>query len=882
MRLHHSFRKRSLLAFLLCFFASLRFDAQVRPINDYGALGLGHLLKRLNTTASVMMIGAHPDDEDSALLAYLARGEAARTAYLSLTRGEGGQNLIGPELFEPLGIIRTEELLQARRLDGAEQYFTRAYDFGFSKTLAEAKSKWPEDVIKCDVVRAIRLFRPMVVISRFTGTPADGHGHHQYAGYISPIAVKAASDPKQCTDAREPWQVLKFYVEQSFSQKTEPTLKINTGKYDPLLGRTYFEIAMEGRSMHRSQGEGRIEYHGNQFSGLNYKGAESRSSLFGRLNALSSEIGQLTGNNEEPFNRWLKSLNARIGDSRRAGLLSTDESIVLLADVYKLAYEAGSSTGNPESKRYMREIQNNAAEAICIAAGVQIDALADTETLVQGDDVLVSVKGFTNANERLTLGPLVIGNPKELVSIEQISLSAPQGWLVSNTDPPTQNNAGFNTREVTAATAVFKVKVDRAARHTQPYWLVEARDSDLFRWPDGDFQTLPFAPQLMTALVRVKIGSAEIRLEQPVQYRFADPARGEIRREVNVVPAVSVSLDRDLVMVPQTTKPQTRRLVVTVTNNTAREQSGHISLNIATSPDWKVETPQGTTFTLKTRGAKASIPVDITIPANPARLDIPIRASAEVGQERYALTMHTVAYPHIQTHRYYTPADATLRIFDLKTAPVKVGYIMGSGDEVPEAIGQMGMDVTMLEEKDLASGDLSRFDTIVVGIRASETRPDLVANNARLLEYAKNGGTVIMQYQRGNWTGLAPFPVDTRDKQGTAAGSIARVVDENAKVTILDPQHPAFNFPNKITDADFSGWVQERNAYNLVTFDPQYTPLLESHDAGEQENKGGLVIAKVGKGNWVYCSYSFFRQLPAGVPGAYRLFANLLSIPKAR
>jgi hypothetical protein len=244
--------------------------------------------------------------------------------------------------------------------------------------------------------------------------------------------------------------------------------------------------------------------------------------------------------------------------------------------------------------------------------------------------------------------------------------------------------------------------------------------------------------------------------------------------------------------------------------------------------------------------------------------------------------MNVVAYPHIQTHRYYAPADANVKALDLKTSPVKVGYIMGSGDEVPEAIRQMGMDVTMLEEKDLASGDLSGFDTIVVGIRASETRPDLVANNARLLDYVKNGGTVVMQYQRFAWTGLAPYPVDIQDKQGTAAGSIARVVDENAPVKILDRQHPVFNFPNKITDADFNGWVQERNAYNLVTFDPQYTPLLESHDAGEQENKGGLVVAKVGKGNWVYCSYSFFRQLPAGVPGAYRLFTNLLSLPKAR
>ena len=244
-------------------------------------------------------------------------------------------------------------------------------------------------------------------------------------------------------------------------------------------------------------------------------------------------------------------------------------------------------------------------------------------------------------------------------------------------------------------------------------------------------------------------------------------------------------------------------------------------------------------------------------------------------------TMTTIAYPHIQTHRYYMRAETKVEVLDLKIAPVKVGYIMGSGDEVPEAIRQMGLAVTMLEEKDIASGDLSKFDTIVVGIRASETRPDLVANNGRLFDYARNGGNVIVQYQRGNWTALAPFPVTIADTQRTAAGSIARVVDENAKVNILEPTHPVFNMPNKITDADFSGWVQERNAYNLVTFDPQFTPLLESHDAGEAENKGGLVMAKLGKGTWTYCSYSFFRQLPNGVGGAYRLFANLLSLAEA-
>lgn len=831
------------LTIILCVFASLRASSQVRPVNDYGALGLGHLLNRLQTTASVMMIGAHPDDEDSALLAYLARGENARTAYLSLTRGDGGQNIIGPELGEALGIIRTEELLQARRLDGGEQYFTRAYDYGFSKTLAEAKSKWPEDVIKCDVVRAIRLFRPMVVISRFTGTPADGHGQHQYAGYISPIAVKAAADPKQCSDAGEAWQVLKFYVEQSFSDKTEPTLKINTGQYDPLLGRTYFEIAMEGRSMHRSQGEGRLELHGDQFSGLSLIGTAKpprEKSIFDGLDVkpVFSEL-----------------LTKRQGRTREA-------KIEDIAKIFNIATEKVSTP----DEGYWSAVRAITADYIK-HIGIQIDALADKETVIPGDQFSVSVKVYVAQTNALR--------------VDEITLKIPSGWTATKIDPPKQNSPGFIVREVATANGIFNVQVRQSAPFSEPYWLRAPRDGDLFRWSNTSARTLPFDEQPIVAIVKVKIGESEVTLQQPVQFRYADPARGEVRRDINVVPPISVDADQELVVVPISAEAQTRRVTLNLTNLSPNLFEGSVCLCAGLTNGWS-SAPATQDFVLKTRGEKTSLPFELTVPAGQRtgiyELLPAVRYDGGVASDE----MNQLTYPHITTHRDYVQTKISILVADLKTAPVKVGYIMGSGDEVPEAIGQMGMDVTMLEEKDLASGDLSRFDTIVVGIRASETRPDLVANNSRLLDYVKNGGTVLMQYQRFAWTGLAPYPVDIQDKQGTTAGSIARVVDENAPVKILEPQHSIFNFPNKITDADFKGWVQERNAYNLVTFDPQYTPLLESHDAGEQENTGGLVIAKVGKGNWVYCSYSFFRQLPAGVPGAYRLFANLLSLPKAR
>ncbi len=826
---------------------------------------MGQLLRRLNTTGSVMLIGAHPDDEDSALLAYLARGENARTAYLSLTRGDGGQNIIGPELFESLGVIRTEELLQARRLDGAEQYFTRAFDYGFSKTLAEAKEKWPEQIILCDAVRAIRNFKPLVVIARFSGTPADGHGQHQYAGFIAPLAVKAAADPQQCGssaggagDAGDAWQVSKFYVEQGFRATSDPGLRINTGKYDFLLGRSYFEIAMEGRSQHKSQEQGLLELHGAQFSGLNLaENPKKETGIFDGLDASISGIAANTQNSEEPLTgklSELKNLSAKILGEYDA--LAPQKILPDLAQGYTLADKAVWSTRNRKTKAYLERKEMEFREAARIAGGIQIEALADRETVVPGSELSVNAKVFfpEAANYK----------------IKEIALKTPGGWQTVKAEAPAAATQGFFRRETGNQEAFFTVKVPNDAKATQPYWLESERNGPLYVWPDENGSlTLPFQSPLVTAEIKMEIGGAEIVFTQPVVYRYADSTRGEIRRELNLIPALSVSLDQKLLIVPLSDKPQTRRVVMSVTNNSALPVAGIASLNFNTPADWK-HFPASELFEVKNKGDKASIAFDVTIPAKTKPGSHNIYAQALVGETMDTREMHTISYPHIQTHRFYTRAEMKVPVLELKIAPVKIGYIMGSGEEVPEAIRQMGFDLTMLGEKDLAGDDLSRFGTIVVGIRASETRADLIANNQRLLDYVKNGGTLLVQYQRPEYAQrkLTPFP--------TQMGS--RVVDENAKITMLDPAHPVFNFPNKIVDADFAGWVQERNLYNFTNFDPAYKSLLEAHDAGEAEDKGGLVIAEIGKGKYIYCSYAFFRQLPAGVPGAYRLFANLLSL----
>ncbi len=850
-------------------------EAQVRPVYDYGAIGLGQILKRLNKTKSVMHIGAHPDDEDSGLLAFLARGENARTAYLSLTRGDGGQNIIGKELFESLGVIRTEELLQARRLDGAEQYFTRAFDYGFSKTLAEAKQKWDEKIILCDAVRAIRYFRPLVVVSRFSGTPADGHGQHQFAGYIAPLAVKAAADANQCSDAGAPWQVLKFYVGQSFRSTQEPTLKINTGEYDFLLGRSYFEIAMEGRSQHKTQEQGVLELRGERLSGLNLVESkvakvENERSIFDGIDVSILGVSKLFDVPKLPSDTLAKA--QKFGEDALQKYDSNNPKQILpflsqgLSAIQATKFQALLNTPPLKSKNsnlmtsanelnylYASEIlaekEKEFTEAIKLASGIRVDALADKEIVAPNESIFITSKVFFPNTEN--------------IRIKEIRLQTPNGWQASQADAPKEATQGFFRRETANETAYFNVKVSANAKPTEPFWLERERKGDMFDAPENSIE--PFQSPLVNCLVTVEISGTEMTFTQPVEYRFADDIRGEIRRNINVVPKISLSLDQKLLIVPQSERAQTRRIVLSLTNNSSSEASGEARLNV---PQEIKVSPASASFNLKNKGEKMSVAFDVTVPANFKISDFEISAQASIGGETFTQTMNPIAYPHIQTHRFYTDAKTKISVLDLKTAPAKIGYITGSGDAVPEAIRQMGLSVELLNEMDLTSGDLSKFNTIVVGIRAFQVRPDLVSNNQRLLDYIKNGGNLIVQYQRPDYETLLPFPA----KLG------ARVADENAKVTILDATNPIFNFPNRIKETDFEGWVQERNLYAFSTFDANYKPLLEAHDLDEAENKGGLVVAQIGKGKYVYCSYAFFRQLPAGVPGAYRLFANLLSL----
>lgn len=866
----------------LCAFVLVS-DAQVRPIYDMGAAGMTQVLQRLQTTARVLHTGAHPDDEDSAFIAATARGDHARVAYMSLNRGEGGQNIIGPELFDALGVIRTEELLQARRLDGAEQFFGHTFDYGFSKSRAEAAMKWGERDTLGDVVRVIRMFRPLVIYSRWSGTPADGHGHHQEAGYLTPLAYKAAADPnefpEQLREGLRPWQAMKLYRGIGFNARPDPaapSVQVQEGIIDPAVGRSYAEISFEGRSQHKTQAQGGIEPRGPIASTLalvdsTVQAPRPEKSIFDGLDTTVRGLARLAGLPDGTIGAALGAMDAA-AKKALADYEPLDPGGIIppLAEGLRAVRAAraalksagGSADARDDADFLLAFKEAEFADALVRAAEVDVDPLAGQETVVQGESVDVLVRTFLP--------------PGSKIATEETVVNAPAGWRVEPLPGGTAPNAGgFQGRRESPSNVVsFRVTVPADAPLTEPYYLRRPRTGDVYSWVARDPKALPFDPPAITASVTATIGGESVTITRPVQFRYADAVRGELRRDVNVVPRVAVGLDTPLLVVPLGNSANQQKLVVRATSFSSKPVNGLLRLRLP--PGW-TSMPAQASFTLNASGDKTSTPFVVTAPARRAAGRLDIAADAAVDGATFSRDVQVISYPHIQTHRLYWPATATAQVFDLKVAPVKVGYIMGSGDEVAEAIRRMGVDVTMLDAATLATGDLSRFDTIVVGIRASEANPDFVANNGRLLDYMQRGGTMIVQYQQQEYANrmMPPFPASP------PTNANPRVTVEDAPVKILVPTHPAFNFPNTITDADFNGWVQERNAYAFSMFDARYVPLLESTDPGEAPVRGAEVYADVGKGRYVYTAYSWFRQLPAGVPGAYRQFANLISLSKA-
>ena len=862
----------------------------------------------------VLMIGAHPDDEDTELLTILVRGMGAEAGYLSLNRGEGGQNLIGPELGEALGLLRTEELLAARRLDGARQYFTRAYDFGYSKSLEETWQHWPRDTILKDVVRIVRRFRPQIMVSIFSGTPRDGHGQHQAAGWAAQEAFRIAGDSTRfrelfSEEGLVPWSPSKLYRSTRFDS-TATTLTLNGGVLDPAVGKSYHQIAMAGRSLHRSQDMGQLQRIGPsnvRLALIEDRTGAGAAGLFAgvdttmagiplgeRRTAQSAELVRVTEAPPE-LGRYAVRLDSAIaarGDlSRQRNLLA--RAARDLDRAVSVPPQASTGQGGVFYTRGIElEDQLGHLNAAAWHLGrVIFDAVVDDDRVVPGQKLSWTLSSW-NASDQTRIATMRAAECVPLGDCE-----SPGKDPSPQTIPPGQ----------VGAVTVSDTVLDQPP--STPYFLILPRAGDLYRWPEAQDQGhltggLPYGEpfESSTFLGSVEVNSGEsdslgaARLEEAV-FRFNDQARGEVRRPVMVVPRVDVKLDPESELWPvNSTVPH--RFTVTLTHGARDPTSGTVTLKLPRG--WPAVPAQPFRFTREDE--RGSFSFDVHPPAKLASGSAEIRAVAQDGSgQTYDVGVFTVDYPHIRPRAYTRPARASIRMAPLLLPRLaRVGYIRGAADLVPEALKSVGVPVVLLDRATLERGNLSRYGAIVVGPRAYETDSALVENNDRLLGYARRGGLVLVQYQQHQFFngGFAPYPMKVggqplRLDEGPAARSGGtppprpgppvshdRVTDETAPVHILIPEHPAMRLPNRLTNIDWQGWVQERGLYFARSWDRHYRPLLETHDPGEAPLEGGLLIARVGKGTYVYTGLSFFRQLPAGVPGAFRLFSNLLALRK--
>jgi LmbE family N-acetylglucosaminyl deacetylase len=818
------------------------------PAQERGAAALGELLEGLDVTARVLVVGAHPDDEDTQLIAWLARGRHVETAYLSLTRGDGGQNLIGDELGEALGVIRTEELLAARRVDGGRQYFTRAYDFGFSKSAEEAFTHWPKDSLLGDVVTVIRSFRPHVVVSVFSGTPRDGHGQHQAAGILAREGYDVAGDsarfPAAATAGLGAWTPLKFYRSSRFAPD-QATLSFNVGEYSPLLGRSYAEIAGESRSQHKSQGFGALQRKGAILDHVRREHTRAPAPP-----DATQERSLLDG---VPTAGLPDATMVVVREAQRAPYFRDPTSVV--APLGRLA------TALDERDVVLADVRRRADRALALATGVVAEAMAERELIAAGDSVRVTFTIYNRGPAAITARPQAFPACLGRVASDSPRARTRGGWEDAVAILP--DSARSWTFHACGGPGV-----------SQPWWLATPRRGDLFaeastRRPEGEVGATPSL--LAEVEARTAAGGATFVIGAPIVHRVADPVRGDVTRPLAAAPAVSLALDRAVEYAPANT-PIDRPLRVELRSAATAERSARVTLSL---PRGLTADSAARTVTLPGYGAvrTATFRLRGRLPAGRHVIE----AVAESGGQRFTSGYQLVDYEHVRPQRLYRQAAVAIQAVDVRLpAPLAVAYVRGVSDNVAPALEQLGLRVTLLDPAALPATDLSRFGAVVVGPRAYEASEALVEHNARLLDYARGGGTLVVQYGQYEMTrpGMMPFPVTINRPHD-------RVTDERAPVRLLDPASPLLTTPNRITDADFAGWVQERSLYMPRTFDPTYRTVLATADPGETANPGAILVAPYGRGTYVYTTLAFFRQLPAGVPGAARLFVNLLAAGRA-
>jgi LmbE family N-acetylglucosaminyl deacetylase len=724
----------------------------------------------------VLWIAAHPDDEDTQLIAWLARGRNVETAYMSLTRGDGGQNLIGNELGEALGVIRTEELLAARRIDGAHQYFGRAYDFGFSKTAEETRQHWPQDSLLNDVVKVIRAYRPHIVITTFSGTPRDGHGHHQISAIVARDAYNLAGDTARfpVKEFGRAWTPLKLYRLARFSPE-DRTLAINVGEYDPNLGESYQEIAADSRSQHKSQGQGTLRRKGVVWDYLMRE------------------------------------------DSRVPAPPAKEETSIF----------AGLDT----TRLLVRDAR---VTPPALPVPVALDAVADRRVVAVGDSAKITYTLYNRARVPATFSDAFGGQSLRDRTLLPDSSFTWTSWLVG--------------REI-----------------TQPWWLARPRNGDLFGMPVSLISE-DERERCSWAHIVARIGTgAPIDVASPVVFHYVDPVEGDVQRPLIVAPGISITLDQATELVRANSA---WNQLIRVTLRSALGDSSPVTVTLSL-PRGLTADSASRTVVMAPGGTQA---LAFRVRGSLPRGSHQISATASAAGKSYSMGYIPIEYPHINPQRIYRPSTITLNAVDV-TLPsrLNVGYIAGVSDNVAPVLQQLSVPITLIAADDLPELDLSRFTAIVIGPRAYQASQTLRQNNRYLLSYVRNGGRLVVQYGQAEMQrpGIMPYPI-------TLKQPAERVTDETAPVTFTDPASPLLNTPNKITQSDFAGWVQERATYMPSTFDPHYRTMLAMNDPGEQPNRAAILAAAYGRGAYIYVPLALFRQLPAGVAGSARIFANLL------
>ncbi len=884
---------RKVLVWVVGVLAAAPLSAQVGPEGS-SVVEVGLALRQLDGVKRVLMIGAHPDDEDSSLLAYLARGMGVETAYLSLTRGDGGQNIIGPELGEGLGIIRTGELEAARKLDGGRQFFTRAFDYGFSKSADEAFAHWPREEVLQDVVSVIRTYRPQVIVSVFSGTPRDGHGQHQAAGILTNEAFDVAADPNRFADlqgvAAEPWSVDKLYHSARFRGPgrgggpgaAEAPLTIQTGMFDPLLGRSYHQLAMESRSQHRSQEMGAAQSLGERTTGLRLVQSrvgriENDPGIFAGVDTtLTGLVEGLPDDAAPAIARSIETYRQAIQEAAESlDAVRPDRAAAPLARAYvNLEFTFGLIQGLGDSAAPL-------AEALAVRAGLVRSALLNAASIVidvrAGDDLVVAGEDVSLDVQLWNGGPFRIEEARIRTAGGTQDVGLPAEFL--GTAGQTLGRQTLEPGEI--ARWSYRVRLRQSLAASRLYFLEAPRDGDMYRWAgDQGSEGLPRnARSLLRAVGEFDLlipgleGRVTVVWGDDAEYVGVNRAIGEFREPVLATPAVSVAIEPAVMAWPEGSF-ETRPVTVLLRSQSGSGSSGELSFEV---PEGWEATPASMPFDLRGEGASRGFSF-VVRPLGPVDAGEHVFRAVATRDDgaRFDQQVDIIDYPHVERTLYFRPAEVRAAVFPVEMREgIRVGYVMGSGDDGLEALRQLGAIVEEVGPARIREGDFSGYDVLVLGIRVYETRPDAAAVNDRILAFAEAGGTVIVQYNKYEYPsgGFAPYPVS----MGVGRGA-PRVTDENSPFTLLDRESPVLSTPNRISETDFEGWVQERGLYFLAEWDERFRPVLEFNDPNEEPVQGSLLVAPVGEGLYVYAALAFFRQLPAGVPGAHRLFANLVSL----